>query len=103
MFLSRVAVFLLAVASIMTGGDTPSLRSIKKIYIEKMDNNLDQYLRAKVRKLKEEDADGILTGVNDEQKRTATKITGRYFGLHDTVNGTLSLLPQNGERNPVAR
>lgn len=81
--------------------DTPSLRAIHKVYIEKMPNDLDQYLRAEVAKqmkgklivvLKKEDSDGIITGVNEEQKGTAAKITGRYLGLHDTVNGTISLL-----------
>jgi hypothetical protein len=66
-----------------------------------MPNDLDQYLRAEIAKqfrgrvvvvLKKEDADGIITGVNEEQKGTAAKITGRYVGLHDTVNGTISLL-----------
>jgi len=42
--------------------------------------------------LKKEEADGIITGVNEAQKGTAAKITGRYLGLHDTVNGTISLL-----------
>jgi hypothetical protein len=61
----------------------------------------DQYLRAEFIKqlrgkvtvvLKKEDADGVITGINEEQKGTAAKITGRYLGLHDTVNGTISLL-----------
>src|SRR5258708_32667873 len=81
--------------------EAPTLASIHKIFIEKMPNDLDQYLRAEVAKqfkgtlvvvLKKEDADGILTGVNEEQKGTGAKITGRYLGLHDTANGTLSLL-----------
>ena len=42
--------------------------------------------------MKKEEADGIITGVNEAQKGTAAKITGRYLGLHDTVNGTISLL-----------
>jgi hypothetical protein len=83
------------------GQETTSLSSIHKIYIEKMPNDLDQYLRAEVVKqfkgrlsvvLKKEEADGIVTGVNEAQKGTAAKITGRYLGLHDTVNGTISLL-----------
>jgi hypothetical protein len=69
-----------------------------------MDNDLDQYLRAEIVKqfkgqlvvvLKKEDADGIITGVNEEQKGTAAKVTGRYLGLHDTVNGTISLLDKS--------
>lgn len=81
--------------------DAPSLNSVHKVYIDKMPNDLDQYLRAEISKqmkgrlivvLKKEEADGIITGVNEEQKGTAAKITGRYLGLHDTVNGTISLL-----------
>ena len=77
------------------------LASVHKIFIEKMPNDLDQYLRAEFSKqlkgritvvLKKEEADGIITGINEEQKGTAAKITGRYLGLHDTVNGTISLL-----------
>ena len=79
----------------------PDLRSVHKVFIDKMPNDLDQYLRAEFVKqlkgkvtvvLKKEDADGIITGIDDEQKGTAAKITGRYLGLHDTVNGTISLL-----------
>jgi hypothetical protein len=81
--------------------DVPSLSAVHKVFIEKMPNDLDQYLRAEIAKqmrgrlvvvLKKEDADGIITGVNEEQKGTAAKVTGRYLGLHDTVNGTISLL-----------
>jgi hypothetical protein len=78
-----------------------ALKTIHKVFIEKMPNDLDQYLRAEIVKqfkgklivvLKKEDADGVITGVNEEQKGTAAKVTGRYLGLHDTVNGTISLL-----------
>lgn len=88
-------------ASAVLAQDTPSLRAVHKVYIDKMPNDLDQYLRAEIAKqmkgklivvLKKEDADGVITGVNEEQKGTAAKITGRYLGLHDTVNGTISLL-----------
>jgi hypothetical protein len=83
------------------GQETATLKQIHKVYIEKMPNDLDQYLRAEILKqfkgklivvLKKDEADGIITGVNEEQKGTAAKVTGRYLGLHDTVNGTISLL-----------
>jgi hypothetical protein len=89
---------------LLPGQSTFSLRDIHKVYIDKMDNDLDQYLRAEIVKqfkgqlvvvLKKEDADGIITGVNEEQKGTAAKVTGRYLGLHDTVNGTISLLDKS--------
>jgi len=85
---------------------TPSLKSVKKIFIEKMDNDLDKYLRAEIIKqfkgsitvvLEAKDADGILAGVNEEQKGTGAKITGRYLGLHDVATGTVSLLDKEGK------
>lgn len=79
----------------------PDLRSVRKIYVDKLDNDLDQYLRAEFFKqmkgrvsvvLEEKDADAILTGVSEEEKGTGAKVTGRYLGLHDLSTGTLSLL-----------
>jgi hypothetical protein len=66
--------------------DPASLKSIHKVYIDKMSNDLDQYLRAEIFKqmkgrltvvLKKEEADGIITGINEEEKGTAAKVTGR--------------------------
>ena len=80
---------------------TPDLKAIRKVYIEKMPNDLDLYMRAEFQKqlagkvtvvLKKQDADAIITGIDEEQKGTGAKVTGRYLGLHDTVNGTISLL-----------
>jgi len=71
-----------------------------------MDNDLDKYLRAEIIKqfkgnitvvLDAKDADGILAGVNEEQKGTGAKITGRYLGLHDVATGTVSLLDKEGK------
>lgn len=85
---------------------TPTLKSVKKIFIEKMDNDLDKYLRAEIVKqfkghitvvLDAKDADGILAGVNEEEKGTGAKITGRYLGLHDVATGTVSLLDKEGK------
>jgi hypothetical protein len=97
----KIALPLALFAWTVFGQDVAALKTIHKVYIEKMPNDLDQYLRAEIAKqfrgglivvLKKEDADGIITGVNEAEKGTAAKITGRYLGLHDTVNGTLSLL-----------
>src|SRR5215467_5476777 len=61
-----------------------SLRSIRRVYIEKMPNDLDQYLRAEIAKqfkgylvvvLDKNDADGILTGIDEERKGTGAQIT----------------------------
>ena len=83
-----------------------SLGSIRKIYIEKMPNDLDQYLRAEISKqfkgrvtvvLDKADADGILAGISEEKTGTGAQITGRYLGLHDNATGTVSLLDKEGK------
>jgi len=83
----------------------PTLRSIRRIYVDKMDNDLDQYIRAEIQKkfggdltvvLKPEAADAILAGVSENQNGTRAVITGRYFGLHDTATGSVSLLDKSG-------
>jgi hypothetical protein len=86
-------------------GATGSLHSIRKIYIDKMDNDLDQYLRAEIQKqfkneitvvLKAEDADAIMAGVSEHQNGTRAAVTGRWLGLHDTASGSVSLLDKGG-------
>ncbi len=80
------------------------LSSVHKIFIDKMPNDLDQYLRAEFSKqmkgrvviaLDEKDADAIITGVSEEEKGTGAKITGRYFGLHDIATASLSMVDKD--------
>jgi hypothetical protein len=94
----RVAVYCCA---LFGQAQTTDLKTIHKVFIDKMPNDLDQYLRAEFSKqlsgkvtvvLKKEDADGVITGIDDQQKGTGAMITGRYLGLHDTATGTISLL-----------
>ena len=86
-------------------GATASLRSIKRIYVDKMDNDLDQYIRAEIQKkfhgdvtvvLKPEAADAILAGVSENQNGVRAAVTGRWMGLHDTATGSISLLDRTG-------
>lgn len=97
----RNALLLAALLCSVALAQTPDLKSVHKVYIDKMPNDLDLYLRAEFAKqlnakvtvvLKKEDADGIITGIDEETKGTGAKITGRYLGLHDTATGTISLL-----------
>lgn len=96
----------LALAVPFCGLSQDSLRSIKKIFIEKMPNDLDQYLRAEISKqfkgsvvvvLDKTEADGILAGVDQEKTGTGAQITGRYLGLHDNATGTISMLDKTGK------
>jgi hypothetical protein len=91
----------IAVFAFAQSAPVPDMKSIHKVFIDKMPNDLDQYLRAEFSKqfkgkvivvLKKEDAEGIITGIDEETKGTGAKITGRYLGLHDTATGTISLL-----------
>lgn len=90
-----------ALAFAQTSAD---LKSVHRVYIDKLPNDLDQYLRAEFSKqlsgritvvLDEKDADAILTGVGAEEKGTGAKITGRYLGLHDTATASLSMVDKN--------
>jgi hypothetical protein len=97
----RTLLILAVALAPLTLAQGPDLRSIHKIYIDKLPNNLDQYLRAEFFKqmkgklvvvLAEKDADAILTGISEEEKGTGAKITGRYLGLHDVATASLSML-----------
>jgi hypothetical protein len=100
-------VMLWAVSGLAQPSTASSLRDIRKVYIEKMPNDLDQYLRAEIVKqfkgslsvvLDKTEADGILVGIDEEKRGTGAQITGRYLGLHDNATGTVSLLDK-GEKN----
>jgi hypothetical protein len=102
----KLAAIALAFFALATGQQQQSLKSVKKIFIDKMANDLDLYLRAEISKqfkgsvtvvLDKKDADGILAGVSEEEKGTGAKVTGRYFGLHDIATGTVSLLDREGK------
>jgi len=66
---------------------------MKRIYIEKMPSDLDQFIRAEIEKelrgrltvvLVKEEADALMMG-------TGAQITGRYLGLHDNATGAVSV------------
>ena len=96
----------LTITACLSLAQSPPLDAIKKVFIEKMDNNLDQNIRAEFTKqfkgsvmvvLDPKDADAILAGVSEELKGTGAKVTGRYLGLHDVASGSVSLLDKEGK------
>lgn len=102
----RTLALLVLVVGGLLGQTTANLGSVKKIFIDKMDNDLDQYLRAEVVKqfkgritvvLDRNESDAILAGVSEQEKGTGAKVTGRYLGLHDVASGTISLLDKEGK------
>lgn len=97
---SLVAVTVL-LAALPLAAQQPSLKEVRKIYIEPMPNDLDQYISAEITKqlrgrlivgLKKEDADGILRGTGEAKTGVGAAVTGRYLGLHDNATGSISLL-----------
>jgi hypothetical protein len=84
----------------------PTLQSIRKLYIDKMTNDLDQYIRTEILKqmngrlavvLNKEDADAIMTGVGEYRSGTGAAITGRYLGLHDNASASVSIVDKDGK------
>jgi hypothetical protein len=84
---------------------TATLRDVRKIFIDKMANDLDQYIRAEIGKqlpgrltvvLVREEADAFLTGSSEQKSGTGAAITGRYLGLHDNASGAVSIVDKTG-------
>ncbi|MCC6391131.1 MAG: hypothetical protein IT167_11055 [Bryobacterales bacterium] len=84
-----------------------SLQEVKTIFVDKMPDDLDQYIRAEITKqlkgrltvtLVRKQADAILTGVAESHTGTGSMITGRYLGLHDTASGSVSVLDATGTK-----
>lgn len=95
-----------AVVDLAAQAPPVSLGSVRRIYVDKMDNDLDQYIRAEIQKqfkgavqvvLKPELADAVIAGVSEHQSGTRAAVTGRWLGLHDTATGSVSLLDKTGE------
>ena len=83
-----------------------NLRAIHKVFIDPMAHNLDKYIKEEIpRQMKDrivivvnkDDADAILTGIDEEQTGAGKKIGGRYLGLHSVATGTLSMLDKEGK------
>lgn len=82
-----------------------SMAQVRKLYVEKMKSNLDQYLRAELTKqlpgrfllvLNKDEADALLVGAGEQKSGAGAAITGRYLGLHDTASGAVSMVDKTG-------
>jgi hypothetical protein len=71
------------------------------MFIEKMENDLDQYISAEITKelsgrvvvvLEKSNADAIMRGVSEAKTGVGATITGRYLGLHDNASGSITLV-----------
>lgn len=82
-----------------------SLQEMKKIYIEKMPSDLDQFIRAELGKklgkritvvMVKDEADAVMIGTAEHRTGTGAQITGRYLGLHDNATGAVSITDRTG-------
>jgi hypothetical protein len=82
------------------------LRSIQNIYVDKMPDGLDRYIRAEITKQfngklhvvpRPEDADAIMVSVEEHKTEAAPNSTDRRLELHDMSTGSISLLEKTGK------
>ncbi len=95
-----------ALLSIPAAAQGTTLKTVSKIFIEKMSNDFDNDLRVQITRqfrgrvnvvLDRDAADAILVGVSKEDKSTSTKATLRYLGLDTVSAGTLTLMDKTGK------
>lgn len=95
-----------ALMSIPAAAQGVTLKTISKIFIEKMSNDFDNDLRVQITRqfrgrvnvvLDRDAADAILVGVSKEDKSSNTRATLRYLGLDTVSAGTLTLIDKSGK------
>jgi hypothetical protein len=81
-----------------------SLGNVRRIFIEPMPGDLDQYISAEITKdlrgrvvvvLDRANADAIMRGVGENKSGVGAAITGRYLGLHDNATASITLVDPN--------
>jgi hypothetical protein len=86
-------VLLLALAVPVVAQSAPALANVRKVYVEKMENNLDQYITSEISHqfhgslevvLDKSKADAIIKGINVGAQNT-TKATVQMVDLSDKV------------------
>lgn len=86
--------------------DASMLRSVKRVFIEKMDNDFDQDLRIQITRqfkgdvnvvLDRELADAVIVAVTKTDKGGFGWATLKYMGLDHTANGTLTMVDKSGK------
>jgi len=98
-----------SVAPSLPAAHTPppitSLNDVHALFIDKMSNNLDGFLRVEIAKqlpgrfqivMDKEKADASLVGTGQQSKDVGSTLTGGYLGLHDTATGAVSIVNQAG-------
>jgi hypothetical protein len=92
----RVRFCVLAMLLVMAGAafaqSNPALFHVKKVYVDKMENNLDQYITSEISK----QFQGSLEVVLDQSKADAI-IKGINIGAQDTQKATVQMVDPTGK------
>lgn len=93
-----------------TRGGSPvepsALRSVRRVFIEKMDNDFDKDLRVQITRqfkgdvnvvLDRDMADAVIVAVTRSDKGGIGWGTLKYMGLDKNANGTLTMLDKSGK------
>jgi hypothetical protein len=81
-----------------------TLKGVRRIFIESMPGDLDQYISAEIAKdlkgrvvvvLDKANADAIMRGIGENKTGVGAAITGRYLGLHDNASASITLIDPN--------
>jgi hypothetical protein len=90
--LTLVALFIHLIGMVAFAQSNPALFNVKKVYVEKMENNLDQYITSEISRqfhgslavvLDPSQADGIIKGIN--------------IGAQNTTKATVELVDLSGK------
>lgn len=82
-----------------------ALRDVHTIFVEKMDNDLDVFLKIEIAEQlagylsvvqHKEEADAILSGRSEDTATTGSKVTGGYLGIKDQARGAVTLRDRAG-------
>jgi hypothetical protein len=86
------AIFLAFFGQVGLAQANPALFNVKKVYVEKMDNNLDQYITSEISK----QFHGSLQVVLEASKADAI-IKGVNVGAQNTTKATVQMVDPNGK------
>jgi hypothetical protein len=87
-----VALAVLLLAANAPAQTDPTLANVRKVFIEKMDNNLDQYPTSSI----SSKFHGSLTVVLEKSQADAI-LRGENMGAQNTTKGTVELVDPNGK------
>jgi hypothetical protein len=81
-----------------------NLRAVRRLYVEKMQDQLDVHIRDEIRRqmpfltvvASRAEADAIMRGAGEKDDDTASKVTGGYLGMKSAYKGAVTITDFDG-------